>query len=532
MSVSLRKQRDGSLRPYWYGEFIDTNHRRKILNVGKWQGTPPPCVLGTGEEDTGDAVFERSREKAENELAKFVEESKRKGHTEHLLERLIESKTGAAVEYVELAELSSKWLPESAGVTEGYRTGCNAIFTRFNTFMQDRSPKARFVYQITPEDADAFAAVIRAEFAPKSYRDHVRLLGQAFNKVLPSGAVNPFKSNGGKHEKTVGSVHRTPFTENELQKIFDSAMHDPFMYPLIVCAASTGMRRGDVCNLSWSSVDLEGRMLWVKTSKTKEDVEIPIFPRLYDVLNGRVGNGSPFVFPEAAKMLQDNPDGLTWRFKKIVAEALTTNPAARRLPPPPTKEIESDAVDAVMAGLPEGNRREWILDVLRRYCAGASLSTISAATGISKGCLSNYLHTVEKLAGRSIIRSREGDVKTAIRALTQAKREQGQRAASVWDWHTMRTTWVTLALSAGVPIELVRKVTGHASAETAIKYYFRPNREQFKAAFNSAMPAVLTGGATIQATPKNELAAIAQQIAAGTATDADMKRFKKLAAKI
>ena len=34
--------------------------------------------------------------------------------------------------------------------------------------------------------------------------------------------------------------------------------------------------------------------------------------------------------------------------------------------------------------------------------------------------------------------------------------------------------WYALALAAGVPVELVRRVTGHATVETVLKHYFRP----------------------------------------------------------
>ena len=35
--------------------------------------------------------------------------------------------------------------------------------------------------------------------------------------------------------------------------------------------------------------------------------------------------------------------------------------------------------------------------------------------------------------------------------------------------NALRATWVTLALAAGVPVELVRRVTGHASVEIVLK---------------------------------------------------------------
>ena len=74
-------------------------------------------------------------------------------------------------------------------------------------------------------------------------------------------------------------------------------------------------------------------------------------------------------------------------------------------------------------------------------------------------------------------------------------------------------------------------MTGHATVEVVLKHYFRPDREQFKAALVGAMPKVLTGRSA-KMKPAEELAAIAGRMAAGTATDDDKARFRKLAAKV
>lgn len=67
------------------------------------------------------------------------------------------------------------------------------------------------------------------------------------------------------------------------------------------------------------------------------------------------------------------------------------------------------------------------------------------------------------------------------------------RRASLRDFHSFRVTWVTLALVAGVPIEVVKKVTGHRTVEVVMKHYFRPGREEMRQTLKSRMPAVLTG---------------------------------------
>ena len=104
---------------------------------------------------------------------------------------------------------------------------------------------------------------------------------------------------------------------------------------------------------------------------------------------------------------------------------------------------------------------------------------------------------------------------------------------SVADFHIFRETWVTLTLTAGVPLELVRKVTGHRTVDIVLEYYFRPDREQFRAKLTKALPDVLTGDTKPKRLkPADQLVALAAKVAAGTATEKDKAKLRKLAAKV
>jgi hypothetical protein len=46
------------------------------------------------------------------------------------------------------------------------------------------------------------------------------------------------------------------------------------------------------------------------------------------------------------------------------------------------------------------------------------------------------------------------------------------------------STRFTIALAAGVPMELVRRVTGHKATEVVLMNYFKPGREEFSIAIN------------------------------------------------
>jgi integrase len=86
------------------------------------------------------------------------------------------------------------------------------------------------------------------------------------------------------------------------------------------------------------------------------------------------------------------------------------------------------------------------------------------------------------------------DLPAVVRGEIHETRPNGKRRASVRDFHSFRVTWVTLALSAGVPLEIVQKVTGHKTIEIVLKHYFQPGREDFRKALEAALPKLLTSG--------------------------------------
>ena len=93
-----------------------------------------------------------------------------------------------------------------------------------------------------------------------------------------------------------------------------------------------------------------------------------------------------------------------------------------------------------------------------------------------------------------VLRQRIGQIFDKAGIVRYADREHGVTKASVRDFHSFRTTWITLALSSGVPMELVRRVTGHATVDVVLKHYFRPGRADFKKALEAHMPPMLVGG--------------------------------------
>lgn len=67
------------------------------------------------------------------------------------------------------------------------------------------------------------------------------------------------------------------------------------------------------------------------------------------------------------------------------------------------------------------------------------------------------------------------------------------RKATKVGFHRFKTTFVTLALSNGVPLPLLTKIIGNSDIRVVLRHYNQPDVSALKAAMESKMPVVLTG---------------------------------------
>ncbi len=531
MPLELRWKLSGPLRPFWYGRY-EVNGKRYCPNLGvKIAGNPPASMSLM---DQGDVAFERSRLAAQAKLDSIVEEARSTRDSARLVERLYEIKTGEAIKSVKLDELPEEWakIPRRREPDERYASQCQSTLRRFAEFVRRENTKADELAHVNRTVARSFMdAEMKRGVSPKTWNDTLKLLRATFKYLLPAGAINPFSDTPTKDTET---IFRIPFTPEELKAIVVVSRNDEFIRPIIITGMCSAMRRGDCCLLKGDDVDMHNRFITVKTAKTGVTVSIPIFPMLYDELTKRTIKPGKYVFPEQAAMYLENPDGITWRVKKVLALALREDgddpEDADTLPEVSAEELLRRGHEYI-ATLPDSPKREHMKTVFDLYASGKRMCEAVAASGVSKGSASNYLNQIEGAIGCRVVRGR--DASRSVTALLKddkgvlgAKREGGQRRASLRDFHSFRVTWVTLALTAGVPLELVQKVTGHKTTDIVLKHYFQPGREAFRTALNAAMPQFLTYG---KKSPQDEARTILERMTAKTSKQ-DKARLLELMA--
>ncbi len=522
MSLEIRKS-----RKWWYGVFV-VGGQKSIINLRiQITGKRPPKRTMQGDDE-----FEQSRGRAMEAYERLAKEMADDRTGEKAIQKLAELKSGREVSFPKLNELAEHWakIPRRKPPEKRYAMQCKLRLERFANFVASHQRGATEFIAVKPETAPAFMDAEAARgVAPKTWNDTLKLLRATFKHLHPhlSDGSNPFR---GLVTKASETVNREPFTVEELKLITDACAGDDFVRPLIVTGMCTAMRRGDCCLLKWDSVDLEAGFLSVETAKTGETVDIPIFPMLAEELakaKAQAGK-SEYCFPEAALMYQSNPDGITWRVKQVLARALEgpADPAETALPSPLSPAEVRLRVETYLKTLGDTPKAARLANTFEAYAGGANLAEVMATTGASRGAVSNYLNELERATGCSILRGPRRAVKTDE---LQVERENGQRRASVHDFHSFRVTWITLALAAGVPIELVQRITGHRTVEVVLKHYFRPGREDFRQALSKAMPRMLGEGSA--SSVKTEMLQIIQGMT-GQSWKRGRERLLELAGKI
>lgn len=495
---------------WWYGRWAEQG-KTVVRNLDiKIEGERP-----SERQPEGDRRYRQSRESAEVKLNQIARDALTRKHVEGLAQAIHEARTGHTLSTVPIAGIFDAWLtiPRRRGHLGANHTSfAKGVFTRFVNFLSARNPQATEMADVTHEMALTFLASERTRgVGGRTHNAVLSLMKGAFRHLRRQASItdNPFDEIVSRDEET---VHRIPFTPEELRKILDAAREDDFCRPLIVTGICTAMRRGDVCQLCWADVDMGQRFINVKTSKTGALVSIPMFAMLYDELSKLPRDGE-YCFPAQAAAYKRRPDIITDRLNRIFAAAGFAGDGGEGCDgsDAPIKDAQPEALteeeilrrgrDSLTACTKFTRKvRERLLTIFERYMAGGSLNDIATEMEMSKGSASNYLKRIEDVVGFPVIRQQrpESVAKAEVRSKKNAKtknQRQGLKRVNQRGFHAFRASWVTLALTAGVPVDLVRKVTGHTTVETVMTHYFQPGREDFRKAIQSAMPTLLTGGA-------------------------------------
>jgi len=542
MGLETRRDRFGQLIRQWYGRFLlDGRRCTRNLNVAI-KGKPPASWIPENKvwplSDLGDEAFEASRQEALAALKTSQSQTK----------EIRAMDVNFAVERVTRARGFRKWKnTQMLNLMAAYET----IVTKAIDRTRERNPQyAKWkrnhvrafmdwwrdsgrgmhacITAITVEDAQAYINFLSSPdesgnvLTTETIRRIKAHLSSFIDRLLPpDGLRNPFRAFNVESLKGERTIHRQPLSREEADELIRTARRiDPLAHELIVTGLSTALRRGDVCRLSWDSVNLKANSVRVVTSKTDVEVEIPIFPAFRDILEKRLQDkpkDSPYVFPEAEELVRLHPDVLTRRIKTVFATAFAEQHGvnveeASTSDKVNLKDVLPDVLQAVSDSDLFTPKRERLAKMLEIYAEHPSYREVAKQLGCPLSSVSYNLRDAERVSGIRFLNDRNtsrNGISNAIKKVTQQKRRIGRHAASIYDFHALRTTFVTLAAINGIPLDTVRLITGHTNTAVLQKYYDRAKGTDVAEVLGRAMPAALTISAVDKAIPVNAPGAVA-----------------------
>lgn len=534
MGLETRRDRNGMLIRKWYGRFL-LDGRRCTRNLGvAIKGKPPASWTPENRiwplSDLGDEMFEQSRAEALDALIRHQGETReiRAMDINFAVERVTRAQGFRKWKNTQMINLLNAYDKFAAKTISRQRDRNphyagwkrNHIEAFMNWWRDTGRGMHTCITAITTEDAKEYIDFLSGPdkngnvLTTETIRRLRANIASFIDALLPpDGLRNPFRAFNIESLKGERTIHRRPLSREEADELIRTAARiDPLAHELIVAGLSTALRRGDVCRLAWSSVNLRANSIRVITSKTGVEVEIPIFPAFRDILEKRqlsVPRNCPYVFPEAEELLRLHPDTLTRRIKTVFATAFAEQRGvnveeAATAEKTDLKTVLPEVLEAIAESDLFRPKRERLARMLEIYAEQPSYREVARRLGCPLSSVSYNLRDAERISGLRFLnernRARKG-IGHAISQVTRQKRNIGRHAASIYDFHALRTTFVTLAAVNGVPLDTVRLITGHTNTAVLQKYYDRAKGTDVADVLCRAMPATLTASAVDKAIP-------------------------------
>lgn len=309
------------------------------------------------------------------------------------------------------------------------------VWMRFASWVEANHVEITQLKQLSQDAVSEYLRVLRAWHTASTYNNHVCVLREIFRVVADkAGVVNdPWTSV----RLLADDSHcRRELTRDELKRMMDAAERAGSDWlALFSIGVYTGLRLGDCCTLSWSSVNLETGIIQLVPHKTRKHaggkpVTIPIHPSLKIILMERA-----YLQSDSKAPVTDPPH----------SSSPISHPALSPIPHPST-----GYVIPTLAG--------WYLKCNWRVRHG--LSAIFKDAGIV---------TSIPIEGR---------------------RKQTPDAT----FHSLRHTFVSFSANAGVPLPVVSSIVGHSSSAMT-RHYYHENEDALRRAVESvpSMAAIKSG---------------------------------------
>jgi len=157
---------------------------------------------------------------------------------------------------VTVGQLFDKWLEECERLDLSPTT-LRTYRAQLNRNVRPRLGKLP-LQRLTAKHLDNLYGTMKTDgLSPKTIRNHHAIISSALHQAVRWGWVRQNVAELAKAPKVSQQRVEAPSVEVVRTVIETAEMRDPRLAPLLMLAALTGMRRGELCALRWSDIDLD-----------------------------------------------------------------------------------------------------------------------------------------------------------------------------------------------------------------------------------------------------------------------------------
>lgn len=340
MSVYKIKSKDGQDFPYWYYRF-------------KFKGKVYKASTGLTLKKDAEKFEQDVKSELKNTIGSNNPKQQQRA-IQDLSEKIVTTVKG---ESIKLDETWTVFKEEAFTTLKRYPSEKKwqqkkGIWRDFLFFIQNEYPEAKTLRDISTVQTKKYITILKqtgkykkhiefsnsekkihytqkaTSLAPSTINEYITQLKQVF-KILSKRAhlnENPFepivKGRNLKKKRDIFELHELKkinkyLTDNKNNTNLDFRIVEA----VFILGITTGLRKGDLCVLKWDHI--QNNNIVLIPSKTADiEVCIPIHSGLHSFIAKQktLETNSKHIFPELTEMYLNNPDGITYRFKKVLNE--------------------------------------------------------------------------------------------------------------------------------------------------------------------------------------------------------------------
>ena len=244
--------------------------------------------------------------------------------TRKVLNEILEAATGEPMHFATVKDFFADWMKDKEGAKKTRTSQKYAPLT--TSFLSSLGKRAQLsLAVIGPADLRQWRSSLEKKgLSAATVNGSVKIISSAFERARRLGYIQANPCLGLESLKDEEKGEKDCFTNDQIKALLRQAKGTDWEGAILV-GINTGLRRGDLTNLTWGSIDMSRDDTWflkVKTSKTGKSTVVPVHPDLREWLETRTrGVGKAPVFPALAGKSGSGKSGISMQFKRLMERA-------------------------------------------------------------------------------------------------------------------------------------------------------------------------------------------------------------------